>query len=167
MSALRAALLVLTLAGPAWAHRLNVEATLEAGRVTVLVYFSDGATPEGAEVVASRDGVEVARGRTDARGTWSFAPTAAGKHLLEVTEPGLHRGKVEVEVPALAPVAAPSSATPVPATSAIRVEPPPGGVDWVGSAAGLAVIAALALGLAWWQRPSRAGPRRRREGVPE
>ncbi len=51
--------LVAALAAPARAHRLNVEARVEAGRVRVEVYFSDGATPAGAEVVVTRDGVEV------------------------------------------------------------------------------------------------------------
>lgn len=155
-TSLRPALLLLTLAGTAWAHRLNVEATVEPGRVTILVYFSDGTAPEGAEVVASRDGVEVARGRTDATGSFSFA--AAGRLRIQVTEPGLHRGQLEVEVPAaaVATIAAPTSATPAPVTT--RVDPPRGGVDWLGSAGGLALIAALALGLAWWQRRGAVKP---------
>lgn len=153
--ALRALLLLLALAGTARAHRLNVEGRVEAGRVRVEVYFSDGTMPEGAEVVAVREGVEVARGATDATGRFSFAPPAAGRYAISVVEPGLHRGRVDVEV-GVADLAAPTSsaarAAPVTSSAPDAANLRTGGDDWVRTLAGLATIGALALGLAWWQR---------------
>lgn len=151
---------LLVLAGPALAHRLNVEARWEAGRVVVEVYFSDGTTPAGAEVIASRDGVEVARGRTDAAGLWTFAPPGAGRYALAVTEPGLHRGRAVVDVP---PTGAPTGAPTVTPTGPATGAPPPpaaapperDGTDWAGLALGLAIIAALGLGLGLLQRARR------------
>lgn len=161
--ALRALLLVLALAGTARAHRLNVEGRVEAGRVRVEVYFSDGTTPEGAEVVAVREGVEVARGTTDATGRFSFAPPAAGWYAISVVEPGLHRGRVDVEVvpgalapdPAVVGTAPTSSAPPAPVGSATPARTRGASDDWRGTLAGLLAIGALALGLAWWQRRAR------------
>ncbi len=153
-SGLRALLLLLVLSGPALAHRLNVEARVEGGRVRVEVYFSDGTAPEGAEVVATREGAEVARGATDATGRWSFAPAAAGRYAIAVTEPGLHRGRVDVDVGPGELAAPAAAATALAATSTnTRVATD----DWRGTLGGLAAIAVLALGLAWWQR--RAGRR--------
>ncbi|MBX3468366.1 MAG: hypothetical protein KF878_15955 [Planctomycetes bacterium] len=142
---------LLALAGPALAHRLNVAARWEAGRVVVEVYFSDGTTPAGAEVIASHDGVEVARGRTDAAGLWTFTPPGAGRYALAVTEPGLHRGRAVVEVPATVPATAPTDAAP----AAAAAPPEREGTDWVGLALGLAIIAALGLGLGLLQRARR------------
>lgn len=151
-SLLIALVALLALAGPALAHRLNVEARWEAGRVVVEVYFSDGTTPAGAEVIASRDGVEVARGRTDAAGQWTFTPPGAGRYALAVTEPGLHRGRAVVEVPAPGP----ATAAPTPNAPAAAAAPPEReGTDWVGLALGLAIIAALGLGLGLLQRARR------------
>lgn len=151
-AALRVLLLGLALAGTAWAHRLHVEARLEAGRVRVEVYFSDGTAPAGAEVVATREGAEVARGATDGAGVFTFVPPVAGRYAIAVVEPGLHRGRVEVEV-APADLAAPAAvATASVATAATTGPARGGGDDWKGTLAGLAAIAALALGLAWWQR---------------
>jgi nickel transport protein len=157
--ALRALLLLLALAGTARAHRLNVEGRVEAGRVRVEVYFSDGTTPEGAEVVAVREGVEVARGATDAAGRFSFAPPAAGRYAITVVEPGLHRGRVDVEVaPAdLAPATSAATAATPTSSAADAGHPRAGSDDWAGTLAGLVAIGALALGLTWWQR--RAGMR--------
>lgn len=153
--------LVAALAAPARAHRLNVEARVEAGRVRVEVYFSDGATPAGAEVVVTRDGVEVARGATDAAGAWSFAPPGAGRYVVAVTEPGLHRGAAEVvvgqaDLAAPAPLASATrpASSERPTSSAPASEPPAprGGVDWAGTAAGVLLILVLAAGLSAWQR---------------
>ena len=41
-----------------------------------------------------REGAEVARGETDAAGTWTFAAPRARRYEVAVTEPGLHRGRV-------------------------------------------------------------------------
>lgn len=164
--ALRALLLLLLLAGPVRAHRLTVEGLVEDGRVRVEVYFSDGTTPEGAEVVAVREGVEVARGVTDAAGRFSFVPPAAGRYAISVVEPGLHRGRVDVEVEpaqlASSPAAPAATSTGAVASSASPGAAPAGATDprgadgWRGTLAGLVAIGALALGLAWWQRRASA-----------
>lgn len=149
---------VLAVAGPARAHRLNVEARVEGGRVRVDVYFSDGTAPAGADVVVTRDGEEVARGQTDAAGAFWFAPPAAGRYGVAVTEPGLHRGQVEVlvadadldvdlaEVAPLASVAAPGTAS-AGAPPAER-----SGGEWGRALVGVLVIVILAAGLGAWQR---------------
>lgn len=165
-----ALLALLALAAPARAHRLNVEARVEGPQVRVEVYFSDGTTPAGAQVTVTLEGVEVARGETDAAGRWAFKAPRAGRYEVAVTEPGLHRARVEVVVreadvavveSASASATAPTSASPTEPTSASEAAPTSaseaarperGGVDWARTLVGLVVIAALAAGLGAWQR---------------
>lgn len=171
---LLAGCVVVATAAPARAHRLNVEARLEAGRAVVEVYFGDGTRPEGAEVVVTRDGVEVARGRTDATGRFWFAPAAPGRHAIAVTEPGLHRGQAALDVApgdlvaavttraadaeaksGLGETAASSSRTAGAARGADAEPKRVLTVEWRGLLAGLLVIGGLAAGLAALQRRRR------------
>ena len=64
--ALGALVLALLAVAPAEAHRLQAEASVSPeGEVVLELFFSDGVTPEGAEVVVTQDGAEVARGLTE------------------------------------------------------------------------------------------------------
>jgi hypothetical protein len=160
------ALLLLALPAAALAHRLHAEARLDGEVLLLEVYFSDGAAQAGAAVEVRRDEELLARGETDAQGTFRWRPPAPGTYLLEVTEAGLHRARVEVTVAPGALRALPREAPdgdPAHAGSAATAETPAVprevGVPWGGLAGGLLVIALLAACLAAAQRRMRgSGP---------
>lgn len=170
-----AALLLLCLPAPALAHRLHAEVRQQGDEVLLEVYFSDGTTPEGAQVTVERAGVTVASGATDAAGTWRFRPPGPGSYRLSVTEPGLHRASLTFTIagvdPDVTPTeshpdaaadpdhAAPSAATAAPPSSHPTATPAPprhtAGVPWDRLGLGLLVIAGLAGALALAQRGMR------------
>lgn len=165
----RALAALLLLAAPALAHRLNADARLVEGEVLLEVYFSDGAAPADATVEVLRGLEPIASGVADDQGRFRWRPPGPGRYLFVVTEPGLHKAQVEIDVPSAAPVAVPDSASiSVPASAseeraharapAGEADPPHrGGTPWGGVAAGLGVIAALTLILALAQRRRGAG----------
>lgn len=68
-----ALVLVGLLAGPAWAHKVNVYAVAQAGAVTGEGYFSGGAKAQDAEVeVHDASGAVIAQGRTATDGTFTI-----------------------------------------------------------------------------------------------
>src|SRR5262245_21936805 len=74
---------LLPAAGPAFADALYAEARLRGDMVTVAVFGADDAPARGVAVaVHDKAGREVAAGRTDERGEWSFPRPAAGKYEL-------------------------------------------------------------------------------------
>jgi len=155
----RGALVLAVLVGgarPAWAHRLQLELFREeGGRLRCELFFSDGATPEGAELVLLRlEGDverELARAESDAEGVACFTVPAPGRYRVEARDASLHRASRELEV---APDEASSS------TAAVSSEPPAarserGERPWGGVLGGLLVIALLAGGLRLWQARRR------------
>lgn len=160
------------------AHGFHAEAWLQDGEVVLEVYFSDGSVPGACEVEVRRDETVVQRGRTDPSGFFRFRPAVAGQYVLEVVEPGLHEARAEVEVPPLdeagssstpdatASVRGPGAATTGTLSSRTPPSPGPGpeanpgretrshrgGVPWVRVVAGVAIVLALAGGLALLQR---------------
>lgn len=169
---LLAGVLLLACPGASLAHRLHAEARLQDGQVTLEVYFSDGVTPEGAQVSVWRGEELLAEGLTDARGTWRWRPPGPGTYRLRVSEPGLHKAQVELTVPHAADdpgqrvASSPSGPADDPAHPATRsatgpspAQPSPGprgAVPWAGLVVGLGVIAGLGALLALLQR--RRGP---------
>src|SRR5262245_18608518 len=97
----RAAALVVVLlpaAGPAFADALYAEARLRGETVTVTVFGADDAPARGVAVaVHDQAGREVAAGRPDERGEWSFPRPAAGKY--ELSAGGDRITRVPVTIP--------------------------------------------------------------------
>jgi nickel transport protein len=95
-----AAAAVLFTAGPASAHALYAEARLRGDTVTVEVFYSDN-TPARDAAVSVRDkgGQEVASGRTDDEGRWSFPRPAAGKYAVTADAGAGHRVSVPITIP--------------------------------------------------------------------
>jgi hypothetical protein len=127
-----AAGLWLAAAGPAFAHRLDLEVTVEDGRLRlVAAYETDEPAAEARVRVIAADGRVVLDGQTDERGVWSAPQPSAGTYTVEVRSVG-HRQTATVVVGAAAPV---------------EVSTTPTGPPWLGIGLGLAVIAAVAVAL--------------------
>lgn len=96
-----AAALALLLLAPAIAaaHGLSVEATLTAGRVTIVAAYDTGEPAAGARVTVSRDGVEVAVGVADDRGEYAFAAPPAGVYGIKVDDGQGHRTRARLTIP--------------------------------------------------------------------
>jgi hypothetical protein len=91
---------LLLAAGPAAAHALHAEARLRGDTVTVEVFYSDNTPARDAVVsVQDRDGREVAAGRTDDNGEWSFPRPAAGKYEITADAGAGHRTRAAVTIP--------------------------------------------------------------------
>jgi hypothetical protein len=140
------ALLVLALAAaPARAHAIKIDSfTLPDGRIRIEVFYSTDARPAlGAEVVVrDSSGAEVARGTTDERGGFEFASKPGAVLEVEARHEGGHRAVCVVRAGAL-----PAGPLPVGQRRA---------VPWGALAAGLFIIAGLALGARWLLRSRRA-----------
>ena len=93
--------LVLLAPAVAAAHGLSVEATLAAGRVTVVAAYDTGEPAAAARVTVARDGVEVATGVTDDRGEYSFDAPPAGAYGIRVDDGQGHRARARLTIPAL------------------------------------------------------------------
>lgn len=60
-------------AGPAWAHKVNLFAYAEGGKVFTESYFPDGRKVEGGAVeVRDASGAKLLEGKTDSQGLFSF-----------------------------------------------------------------------------------------------
>ena len=60
-------------AGPAWAHKVNVFAYAEGGKVYTESYFPDGRKVESGTIeVRDASGAKLLEGRTDSQGLFSF-----------------------------------------------------------------------------------------------
>lgn len=117
------------------AHAVGAEARLKGDRVEVDAYFDDD-TPadDAAVVVTDAGGKNVAAGRTDARGQWSFPTPPGGEYKVAVDAGGGHRVTVALTVPA-APLGAGSVVSGGPTRAEFT-----GPMRFVWSAVGLAVI---------------------------
>jgi hypothetical protein len=90
-------------AGSANAHSLNVECKLKGDMVVVETYFSDNKPARDAKVtVVDSKGVELANGRTDDAGRWSFPAPAAGKYKVTCDLGDGHQKHVIVTIPTAA-----------------------------------------------------------------
>ncbi|MEZ6189242.1 MAG: hypothetical protein R3F62_30100 [Planctomycetota bacterium] len=152
----RAGLLLLALgllATPAWAHRLQLELFREGTELRCELFFSDGVTPEGAELILTRlegdAAQELARATSDAGGVARFTLPGPGRYRVEARDASLHLATAEVELPA--------DASPAPVSSAPARAPQPHAParPWGGALLGVLVIAGLAGGLALWQARRR------------
>ncbi len=96
--------LALVVAGPAplWGHGLGAQCSLRGSSVQVEAYFDDD-TPAVQARISVRDVSEkiVMEGKTDSKGTWSFATPAAGKYMVIVDAGAGHRFQTTVVVPSI------------------------------------------------------------------
>lgn len=94
------ALLILTAAGPARAHALGAECRLRGGRVEVEAYYDDDTPAGGATVrVLDEHKEEVASGRTDAQGRWTFPAPPPGQYAVVVDAGAGHRTTRTLTIP--------------------------------------------------------------------
>ncbi len=95
-----AALVMLFLApAVAAAHGLSVEATLAAGRVTIVAAYDTDEPAAAARVIVSRDGAEVTTGVTDDRGEYAFPAPPAGVYGIRVDDGQGHRARARLTIP--------------------------------------------------------------------
>jgi hypothetical protein len=104
------AALMLT-AGSAHAHKLNAVGTLKGNTVVIEAFFSDN-TPARDAKVTVRDprGGELASGRTDDAGRWTFPAPPPGKYEVTCDAGEGHRKPVIITIPspaALKPITPP------------------------------------------------------------
>jgi len=126
-------LLLLVLAPHAHAHRVNVFASVEDGRVKVEAYFSGGAKAKNCDVlVYGAGGAERLKLKTDANGEANFTPPKPEDLTIAVETPDGHRGEYKMKAAELGATdmvtrAAPSHAAEAPArdgdeTAALKAE---------------------------------------------
>jgi hypothetical protein len=140
---------LLLVVGRAPASALHAEARLRGDTVTVAVFFADDTPARGAAVaVRAKDGAEIAAGRTDEAGRWSFPRPAAGKYDLSADAGAGQRVRVTVTVPTdtvlktLAPLPEEIVVTGGPSREELTRLP------WLRAALGVAAVGGLAV-LLW------------------
>lgn len=142
----------LGLAIPARAHNLGVECRLGAKEVVVEAFYDDDTLAEGAGVkVTDAEGREVAAGKTDGKGRWSFPRPAPGHYRVLVDAGAGHRTTQKLAVA--------GSAAP-PGGPATRVSDGPSRQDFtrfplVKVAIGLGAIALFAVLFLLIRKPAR------------
>ncbi|VEN73741.1 exported hypothetical protein [Candidatus Desulfarcum epimagneticum] len=114
------ALVFAWLASPAMAHRVQVFAWAENGRVFCEGKFSGGRPAKGAEIVVfDPDGHILLKGKTNEKGEFSFPAPSTGVRVVLNASMG-HRGEWSVSREEMGPGAAPEK---TPGPSAWRVVP--------------------------------------------
>ena len=103
LSCLLLAACCLLASGSAHAHALSVECKLKGDTVVVEAFFSDNKPAPNAKVtVRDSHGNELATGRTDDEGRWTFPAPAAGKYEVTCDAGEGHRRPVIVTIPTVA-----------------------------------------------------------------
>src|SRR5262245_13880228 len=96
---------LLTLASPAFAHRLLFDYKVDGAELRVEAYYDDDTPAQQTKVIISFEGTTVAEGRTDDRGVWTCPKPSAGTYSLRIEGVG-HATKGTLEIrdqPAPAP----------------------------------------------------------------
>src|SRR5438874_771922 len=137
-------------------HALHAEAKLHGDTVTVEAFYSDN-TPAIDAAITVRDaaGKEIAAGRTNDRGIWSFPRPAAGKYEVVADAGAGHRAQATATIPSEAALRVLS-----PAPEEVIVTGGPTREEltrfpWLRVAIGLATIGGLAI-LLWLVNRGRA-----------
>jgi nickel transport protein len=91
---------VLLIAARAEAHALHAEARLKGERVTVEAFYSDNTPAQNARIlVHDKKGIEIASGRTDESGVWTFSRPKSGSYEVTVEAGDGHRTRVPIAIP--------------------------------------------------------------------
>jgi hypothetical protein len=81
-------------------HGLHAEARLKGERVTIEAYYDNDAPAQNAKVVVTtKQGAEVATGRTDEKGTFTFDRPKPGAYEVAVDDGEGHRAKIPIAIP--------------------------------------------------------------------
>lgn len=97
-------LALLLLAQPVSAHALGAECKIVGNRVELEAFYDDDTPAIKARVhVLDDQQKEIAEGRTDIRGLWSFPRPIAGKYRVVVDGGAGHRTEIALTVPEQAP----------------------------------------------------------------
>lgn len=117
-------LILVLLAAPSHAHKVNVFAWIEGEEVRLEGYFSDGTPCNGAkvEVYDLQSGSKLLEGSTDEEGTFSFRrPEASGLRIVLTGSMG-HRAETRISPEELGEGSAGKSAQPQTAPSTSEIE---------------------------------------------
>ena len=137
-------------AGPAFAHKLIVDAGPRGDRLRVEAYYEDETSADDAKVTVFQGETVVAEGKTDDRGVWTCPLPPPGNYRVKVLSVGHAATK-------LVPIGDPVSTDPDqpldPDNRATATRTPWGRL-------GLGVGLILGVGLGWWllRRQSQAHP---------
>jgi hypothetical protein len=129
----------------AWAHRVHLRVTAPATspHVLVEVFYDDGTQARHAEVkVQDEKGQEIASGKTDHEGNWTFTRPAAGLYRVFVNAGAGHRARDSIVIEDDKELTAPTR-------EQLARYP------WEWLLAGLGLMAAAAGALTWWRRRTR------------
>ena len=120
------------------AHALGAECRLDKGTVRVEAYFEDNTPAQQALVrVLDAGEREVAQGKTDAKGRWSFPAPAPGVYRVIVDAGGGHREVQKLTIPGSAAATGPVGSGPSRAQFT--------GFPWIKVALALGTIALVAV----------------------
>lgn len=135
---------------PVAAHAISGECRVRGHKVEVQAYFDDDAPAQNARVfVYDSQKKEVAQGRTDKEGRWTFSRPQPGKYEVVIDAGAGHRTTLKMAVSEEAPSAGssgdslPSETTPVLSEGPTREEFTR--FPWQNLGIGLLVIAAASL----------------------
>jgi nickel transport protein len=124
-AALAAVSLIVIGARPALAHKLGAECKLNGGRVELEAFYDDDTPARNARVAVIDEGKNnIAEGRTDDKGVWSFEAPKPGTYQVTVDAGAGHRTRVKFTVPA-EKSAAPPPGSGSPGTASPTGEKPP------------------------------------------
>lgn len=140
-------LMVIFLPSVVWAHAIGADARLKDGRVHIESYYDDNTSVSDATVLVVAEGREVASGKTDGEGRWSFPTPAPGKYRVTIDAGAGHRVTISVTVPTGVPT---SDETPAPVG---RQREEFTKFPWMGLTIGLGALGAIAV---LWSRKSIA-----------
>jgi hypothetical protein len=160
------------------AHRLLVSCTLHTDQKAIQVeaYFDDDTAARGAQVqVLAVNGQELAQGRTDKDGRWTFAAPRPGEYEVVVDAGAGHRKQTGITVPPSTALAEKSDHGSSPAARAendlVQISDGPSRRDSVSFPLlnlllGLGMIGLLSLILWWLLQRRRAAPPRSPPALP-
>lgn len=81
-------------------HAMHAEARLKGERVSIEAFYSDDTPAQNAKVVVTnKQGVEVASGKTDEKGVWTFDRPKPGSYEATVDDGEGHRTKIPIAIP--------------------------------------------------------------------
>lgn len=83
----------------AWAHGLSGQCLAHDDQVTVQAYFDTDEPAVGASVrVLDNSGSEIAAGKTDDTGAWTFANPGAGRYRVVIDAGAGHRTELKLDL---------------------------------------------------------------------
>ncbi|HJZ93588.1 MAG TPA: carboxypeptidase-like regulatory domain-containing protein [Gemmataceae bacterium] len=135
-----AALVVVALASPAFAHKLELVSKQVGDQLRVEAFYADDTPAQEAKVTVSIEGNVVAEGRTDEKGVWTCPKPAPGTYSVRVESVG-HAAKETLVIADAALAAEPESTAPAESSARFAKTATP----WRRIALGLGLIAGVSI----------------------